>query len=161
MALSTPPAENPPKPEGPGAGQTWDVVLHGRYLKDFSFENPGAPTAVDKDEVRVDLALRIDVRRLEDFHEVALTVTATAAHEAEIMFLVELSYAGLFEMAGLEEEPRQRFAFCEAPRILFPFVDRIIADVTRDGGHPPLNLTPPDFAALYRREREATAGEPA
>ena len=160
MALSEPPGASPPKPEGPGVGETWDVVLHGRYIKDFSFENPGAPVVVDKDRVRIDLSLRVDVRRREDFHEVVLTVTATAAHEAEIMFIVELSYAGLFEMADMEEAPRQRFIFCEAPRLLFPFVDRIVADVTRDGGHPPLNLTPPDFAALYRRE-QAAVGDPA
>ena len=143
------------EPQSPGAGSqdTWNVILHGRYIKDFSFENPGAPVVLDKDDLRIDVSVRVDGRQRRDLYEIVLSITATATHEAEIVFLVELSYAGLFELVDLDGEPRQRFIFCEAPRILFPWVDRIIADVTRDGGLPALNLTPPDFTGLYERKR--------
>ena len=79
----------------------------------------------------------------------------TAAHEDRVAFIMELTYAGLFELAGMggdeNEELRQRFLFREAPRILFPWVDRIFADLARDGGLPQLNLSPPDFAALHQQ----------
>lgn len=144
---------NGPQSAGAGSRDTWNVVLHGRYIKDFSFENPGAPVVLDKDDLRIDVSVRVDGRQRRDLCEIVLSITATATHEAEIVFLVELSYAGLFELVDLDGEPRRRFIFCEAPRILFPWVDRIIADVTRDGGLPSLNLTPPDFVGLYERKR--------
>ena len=131
-----------------------DVVLHSRYIRDFSFENPNAPVSVSKDDLRSDVSVRVDCRRQGELHECELTTTVTArARQGEIVFLVELSYAGLFELKGIGEELRQWFIFCEAPRILFPWVCRIIADAERDGGLPQLNLSPPDFAALYEAER--------
>lgn len=150
---------NEPNAADAGAQNAREIVLHNRFIKDMSFENTGAPVvALDKSDLRIDISVRIDVRRQDDLHEIVLTITATAVHEAEILFLVELSYAALFEMVDVDEGSRERFLFCEAPRILFPFVDRIVADVTRDGGYPPLNLTPPDWDALYRKERP---GQPA
>ena len=144
---------NESKSASAGPQETRNVILHSRYIKDFSFENPGAPVALDKKDLLMDISVHVDGQQRRDLHEIVLSITVTATHEAEIIFLVELSYAGLFEFRDLDEDPRRRFIFCEAPRILFPWVDRIIADVTRDGGLPALNLTPPDFAALYERER--------
>ena len=138
----------------------WNAVLHGRYVRDFSFENPGAAAAVDKDAVHIDISARVDSRRSGGLHEVTLTIAATAVQEAEIVFLAELVYAGLFELIGLGEEARRRFTVCEAPRILFPFADRIIADAAREGGYPPLSLTPPDFPALYRQDRASSRKRP-
>lgn len=149
---------NEPKSAHAGVQDTWNVVLHSRYIKDFSFENPGAPVVLNKDDLRIDVSVQVDDRQRGDLHEILLWITATAAHKAEIVFLVELSYAGLFELIDLDEESRERFVFCEAPRFLFPWVERIIADVTRDGGLPSLNLTPPDFAGLYERERAGSQG---
>ena len=146
---------NTPKADDAVAESAAEVTLHSRYIKDMSFENTGAPAAVDKDGLRLDISVGIEVRRRGELYEVVLSITATALQESEILFIVELSYAGLFEMAGIDAAACERFIFCEAPRIMFPFVDRIIADVTRDGGYPPLNLTPPDWTALYRKERAA------
>ena len=136
-----------------GGQDSWNVALHDRYIRDLSFENPGAPATPDRNDLRFDVSVQVDSRQRDDLHEVLLTVEATAFHGTAIVFIVELSYAGLFELTGLDEEPRQRFLFCEAPRILFPWVDRIVADLTRDGGLPQMNLSPPDFAALYERQR--------
>ena len=134
-----------------------NVVLHGRYVRDLSFENPGAPAAPDKDDLRLDVTVRVDTRHLDAFHEVALTVNVTARDDDRIVFLVELVYAALFELAGLDGASRSRFLLREAPRILFPWVDRIIADLARDGGLPTLNLNPPDFATLHERQLPGTA----
>jgi len=139
-------------PQGRAAGS--NAILHGRYIRDFSFENPGAPAPIDKDRVHIDISARVDCRRWRGLHEVTLSITATATQEAEILFLAELSYAGLFELIDIgEEEAGRNLIVCEAPHILFPFADRIIADAARDGGYPPLNLTPPDFVGLYQQER--------
>jgi len=143
----------------------WNVILHDRYIKDLSFENPGAPVVPHKDELHLNVSVRVDSRHhsvdesgesdeFHEFHEVTLTVEVTGHHHSRVVFLVELMYAGLFELTGLEEEPRQRFLLCEAPRMLFPWVNRIFADLTRDGGLPTLNLSPPDFVTRYEQLME-------
>ena len=150
---------NQPEPVDVDVQDVLNVVLHGRYIKDFSFENPHAPVGpLSKDGLRLDVSVRVDVQQRRHLHEIVLTITATAVHDAEIIFLVELSYAGLFDLAELDDEVRQRFIFCEAPRILFPWADCIIAAAVLDGGLPPLILTPPDFARFYERERTASRG---
>ena len=73
------------------------------------------------------------------------------------VFLVELVYAALFELVGLDGASRSRFLLREAPLILFPWVDRIIADLAREGGLPTLNLNPPDFATLHEQQHPETA----
>ncbi|MCY4478971.1 MAG: protein-export chaperone SecB [Rhodospirillales bacterium] len=145
-------AQSRPAESGPAESGA-EITLHSRYIKDMSFENTGAPAAVDKDGLHLDISVGIDVRRRGELYEVVLSITATALQESEILFIAEVSYAGLFEMPGIEAAACERFAFQDAPRIMFPFVDRIIADVTRDGGYPPLNLTPPDWTALYPKKR--------
>ncbi len=136
--------------------ESLNVVLHGRYIRDLSFENPGAPAAPDKDDLSLDVSVQVDSRHLDAFHEVALTVDVTASDGDRIVFLVELVYAALFELIDLDETARHRFLLCEAPRILFPWVDRIIADLARDGGLPTLNLNPPDFATLHEQQQTGT-----
>ena len=138
------------------AHDSTNVVLHGRYVRDLSFENLGAPAVPDKDDLSLDVSVRVDSRRLDAFHEVALTVNVTASDEDGTVFLVELVYAALFELIDLDEASRRRFLLCEAPRMLFPWVDRIIADMARDGGLPTLNLNPPDFATLHERQLAET-----
>ncbi len=137
---------------GKSTNEFTNVVLHGRYIRDLSFENPGAPAAPDKDDLRLDVSVRVDTRHLDAFHEVALTVNVTARDGDRIVFLVELVYAALFELIDLDEASSSRFLLREAPRILFPWVDRIIADLARDGGLPTLNLNPPDFATLHEQQ---------
>lgn len=134
-----------------------DVVLHSRYIKDFSFENPGAPYAPGSADPRIDVTVEVDGERRKALYEVVLAFTVTASTENKIIFLVELKYAGLFEiLATLEETSRSHFIFVEAPRMLFPYLERIIADVVRDGGMMPFNLTPPDFLQLYQQQPAIT-----
>lgn len=127
-----------------------NVVLHSRYLRDSSFENPAAPALPGDPAPAFDIDVGLDARRREDMHEVTLSVQVTARREGKVSFLIELHYAGLFQIDGLDEGATRRFLFIEAPRLLFPFVDRICADMARDGGLPPLALGPPDFSALHQ-----------
>ncbi|CAJ2376013.1 MAG: protein-export chaperone SecB [Gammaproteobacteria bacterium] len=135
------------------------VILRRRYTKDLSFENPGAPASLDAPPgapaPTVAISVEIGGRRRGDLHEVALSVTATAKSRNEILFIAEVRYAGLFEITGLDAAAREQFIYVEAPRILFPYAERILADAARDGGVPEFGITPPDFAAMYaRREKD-------
>jgi preprotein translocase subunit SecB len=70
------------------------------------------------------------------------------------VFLMEIDYAGLFFIAGVPDEQMHPFLLIECPRLLFPFLRRIVSDISRDGGFPPLNLDNIDFMQLYRQELE-------
>ena len=140
-------------PDGNQNGKDVDaphVQVVGQYIKDLSFENPGAPNALS---VRPQIELNVDLqaRQVEREHyEVELKLRVSAKSEEKPLFLLELVYAGLFQLHNIPDEVRQQVLLIEAPHILFPFARRIVADVVRDGGMPPLMIEPIDFVALYR-----------
>jgi len=127
----------------------------GQYVKDLSFENPGMPSNPGG-RPQIELSVDLQARQMEaEVFEVELKMRVSAASEGRTLFLLELVYAGVFQLMNVPEEMRQPILLIEAPHILFPFARRIVADVVRDGGMPPLLVEPIDFAALYR----ARAGE--
>lgn len=136
-----------------------EIVLHSRYLRDCSFENPSAPAPPDGVAPELDIDVGVDSRQCRDLHEVTLSILVTARRAEKVSFLIEVQYAGLFQIGDLNREGRQRFLFAEGPRWLFPFAERICADLARDGGLPQISVTPPDFEALYRVQTES-AGAP-
>ena len=151
----------------PGAGQP-RVAVVGQYIKDLSFENPGAPNTVVQ-RPGIDLGVDLQARRVDTDHfEVELKLRITAKAEEKSIFLLELVYAGLFQIQNIPDEVLQQVLLIEAPHLLFPFARRIVADAVRDGGMPPLMIEPIDFAALYRAKqaemqqmRSGSAGGPA
>ena len=146
---------------GNGAGAELRIQAIGQYVKDLSFENPGAPmsTAI---RPAIDLGVDLQARRLDqERFEVELKLRVSATAEERTMFLLELVYAGLFVIQNVPEEVLQQVLLIEAPHLLFPFARRIVADVIRDGGMPPLMVEPIDFAGLYRAkmaEAQAQSG---
>ena len=161
----TPPTPAPSGNGGNGANQAAQgtaeqaqdtrpqLGIRTQYIKDLSFENPSAaerpPEAERSPDIQVNV--QVAVRRLEAPNfEVTLQITANARHQEKPVFLVELTYAGVFTLIGIPQEALEPTLLVECPRLLFPFARRIVADVTRDGGFPPLLLGPIDFLALYR-----------
>ena len=97
----------------------------------------------------------------DDVYEVDLKITATALSGEDTAFVAELLYSGLFGIKNLPEDQLQPFLMVEAPRQIFPFARRILSDITRDGGFPPLMLEPIDFAKLYHQQIQAAAEQQA
>lgn len=141
------------------------VGVISQYVKDFSFENPNAPAVYQwQAQPKIDIQFNIGANQVgDDVHEVVLKIDARAeADGGQVAFVVELSYAGLFGLRNVPDEQLQPFLLAEAPRLLFPFARRILADAVRDGGFPPLMLEPIDFGGLYmsqlqQQEQLATA----
>jgi len=128
-----------------------------QYVRDMSFENILAQKGISGDaqpEIKVQVNLDARKRGAEGQFEVItkLKVDSTAKGTGDPMFVLELEYAGVFEVKGVPEEQLHPYLLVECPRITFPFLRRIVSDVTRDGGFPPLNLETIDFVALYRSE---------
>jgi preprotein translocase subunit SecB len=137
------------------------LQVNAQYIKDLSFENPNAPMSLSapKKKPRIDVAVDIQANALqEQVFEVALRISAKASTEKDsTIFLTELTYAGVFTLGNLNPADREMILMIYAPNMLFPFARRVIADVTRDGGFPPLMLEPIDFAGLYQQRKAADA----
>jgi preprotein translocase subunit SecB len=147
-------------PAGPG-GNAPAATIVNQYIKDLSFENPNAfevfqqfAGATPKIDVAIDIG---GEKKTDDAHEVELKFTITTQSDERGAFVIELVYAGLFAVRNMTDEHLDAFRHVQAPFILFPFARRVIADVTRDGGYPPLMLDPIDFTSLYQQRLEAMA----
>lgn len=129
----------------------------GQFIRDMSFENvlaqKGAKGEV-KPELKVEVALDARKRTVENQYEVITKFKVHSNNHGtnDPLFLLELDYAGIFQIENVPENQIHAFLLIECPRMLFPFVRRIVSDVTRDGGFPPVNLETVDFLALYRQE---------
>lgn len=136
---------------GPAAG------IISQYVKDLSVENPNAPDSYQwQDAPQVDIQFNIGARPIGDeVQEVELKIVLTARAQAGTAYIVDLSYCGLVGMRNLEAAQAHAFTYAEVPRILFPFVRRIVADVVRDAGFPPVMLEPIDFNGLYLQQLAA------
>ncbi|HRO16087.1 MAG TPA: protein-export chaperone SecB [Paracoccus sp. (in: a-proteobacteria)] len=140
-----------------------------QYVRDLSFENIVAQKGLSGGEVQPEISVQVSLdarkRTTEHQYEVICKYRVTSANTADQgkLFLCELDYAGVFHVQGVPEDQMHPFLMIECPRMLFPFVRRILSDVTRDGGFPPFNMDPVDFVALYRQEiaRRAQAERPA
>jgi preprotein translocase subunit SecB len=122
-----------------------------QYVKDLSFENPNAPAVYQwQGQPQIDVQFNIASAQVgDDVYEVIVKIEVKAVAADKTAFQVELSYAGLFALRNIPDDQLQPFLLAEAPRILFPFARRVLADTVRDGGFPPLMLEPIDFGQLY------------
>lgn len=135
-----------------------------QFIRDMSFENilaqKGASGTAQPD-VQVQVNLDAKQRPADHQYEVTikLNVTSKNKEDGSEMFIFEVEYAGIFHIEGVPDDQMHPFLLIECPRLLFPFLRRIVSDVTRDGGFPPLNLDNIDFMALYRAEVARRAAE--
>ena len=151
--------------EATAAANTLPLTIHAQYIKDLSFENP-SPIAAFTNENNAQPNISVGVQAKADNlggrnFEVVLEIRIDATREKTSLFVTELSYAGIVTLADqVPEDKMGALLMIEGPRLLFPFARNILADVTRDGGFPPLMLAPIDFAALYEQQQQASQSNP-
>ena len=133
------------------------------YVKDLSVENPNAPAVYQwTEQPQIDLQFNIGAEKVsEEVHEVELKINLTAKTGQGNAYLIELSYCGLVGMRNIPEDHAHAFLYAEAPRLLFPFARRVIADAVRDAGFPPMVIDPIDFNGLYVQQLQAKQHEAA
>ncbi|MFT6121193.1 MAG: preprotein translocase subunit SecB [Yoonia sp.] len=149
--------ENGAAAAAPQAAPQINSRVLAQYIRDMSFENILAQKGVTGDaqpEMKVQVNLDARKRKQENQYEVItkLNITSKTKEKGEPLFVLEIEYAGVFEVTGLPEDQMHPYLLIECPRITFPFLRRIVSDATRDGGFPPVNLETIDFLALYRSE---------
>lgn len=137
--------------------QPMKMNVLAQYVRDLSFENILSQKGTSG-EVQPDMEVQVNLdakkRQQPNQYEVVLKLKITSKSKAtsDVLFLMEMDYAGVFHIENIPDEQLHPFLLIECPRMIFPFARRIVSDVTRDGGFPPLNLETIDFVALYRNE---------
>lgn len=140
-----------------------NIRVISQYIKDLSFEAPNTPQIFFNQAEKPDIALSIDIdaKKIgDDLFEVNLKILADAKANEQRVFLCEIVYGGAFSITQADNEMLEQILLIYCPNLIFPFLRRIVANVTVDGGFPPLMLDPIDFAALYQRRKEAEASQP-
>ena len=152
------------KNEEEAAPQPVKMQVLAQYIRDMSFENILAQKGISG-EVQPEINVQVNVdgnkRPIEHQYEVIIKakILSKTKEKGEPMFLLEVEYGGIFHVENLPDEQLHPYLMIECPRMIFPFLRRIVSDVTRDGGFPPLNLDTIDFMALYRNEVQRRVAE--
>ena len=144
------------------AGNQVVVRVAGQYIKDLSFENPNIRRLMESPGDKPELGVEVNVnatRITTDLFESAILFKAQAKNKTGIIYDLELSYAGAFQVENMPETDLEPFLLINCPSLLFPFLRRLVADITREGGFPPLLLDPIDFSQLFA-QRQQPAGQP-
>ena len=154
---------------GAATPQIPQMKVLGQFIKDMSFENILARKPLSgqvQPDIQVQVALDGRKGGTDNQYEVISKYNVTSKNKGsdDVLFVLELEYGGLFQIENIAEEQLHPFLMIECPRMIFPFVRRIVSDITRDGGFPPLNLDNIDFVQLYRQQlaqrQQEQAGEP-
>ncbi|MBI1252047.1 MAG: protein-export chaperone SecB [Alphaproteobacteria bacterium] len=160
MTTLSPVQDGAPAPDSP------HLRVLAQYVKDLSFENPAAAGAARAYEAQpaIDMGVEVKSRPVGDqgdAFEVDLRIHVEAKREDETLFIVDLVYSGLFQFMNVKPDDVEPLLWIECPRLLFPFSRQLLAEITREGGYPPLLVNPIDFTPLYwaeLRDREQTPG---
>jgi preprotein translocase subunit SecB len=135
------------------------LMVLGQYIKDLSFENPNAPSSLQGGQPQINITVNVTAKPLSPTDiEVELRLEGKAEASGNVMFNIELIYAGLFRIQNVPQDQLQPITLIECPRVLFPFAREIIATTVRNGGFPPLMLDPIDFVALYQQRMAQQPG---
>lgn len=150
-------AETQPAAQGGNGGEAAQPKLNilAQYVKDLSFESPGAPQSLRPRENAPGININVNVNAnpiAENEFDVVLTLSAQAGEDKDVLFNVELIYGGVFRVEGFPQEHMLPMLFIECPRLLFPFARQVIAEATRNGGFPPLMIDPIDFGQMFQQK---------
>ena len=159
----------PSMPDGATSADSPHMRVLAQYVKELSFQNPMAAGSSRAYEAQptIDMGVEVKSRPIGDHgdaYEVDLHISVQAKREAEPLFSVDLTYSGLFQFMNISPVDVEPLLWIECPRLLFPFSRQILAEITREGGYPPLLINPIDFTPLYSaelRDREESAAPPA
>jgi preprotein translocase subunit SecB len=156
-------------PQGTGTTPAPSFNLMGQYIRDLSFENPGAPASIMAGGPNPAFTVNINVsvkKQADDVYAVELLLNAKAQRETNVLFNVELAYGGVFRVRNVPESQLAPLLMVECPRLIFPFARQVLANTVQQGGFPPLMMEPVDFQQLYiqnlqRLQAAQKAGETA
>lgn len=140
-----------------------NIKIISQYIKDLSFELPSAPQIFLNPQDKPDIGLSVDIdaaKVADDTYEISLKIGAEAAMKGQPFFNCKIDYSGLFSLKDFEPEMLEQILLIYCPNLLFPFLRRIISNITSDAGLAPLMLEPIDFADIFAKRKAAADSTP-
>lgn len=135
------------------------IRILSQFIKDLSFENPSVGKDLLKPGETPNIQVEVNVnaqRVAANTYESAITMKAACQGSGGVLYDLEIVYGAIFLVENMPEQALEPFLLVNCPALTFPFLRRLVADITREGGFPPLLLDPLDFAALYLQRRSAS-----
>ncbi|MAR79373.1 MAG: protein-export chaperone SecB [Rhodospirillaceae bacterium] len=129
--------------------------IRTQYLKDISFENPQAPEIFTKN-IKPDIDISVDIKanlKDENLYEIILFFKVVYEFEGKIIFMIEIEYAGLFDLSKIKKNDLEFVSLVECPKLLFPYVRQIVSNLTSYGGFPAVLIEPVDFNSIYKQHK--------
>ena len=129
--------------------------IRSQYLKDISFENPQAPE-IFKKNIKPDIDISVDIKanlKEENLYEIILYFKVVYEFEEKIIFMIEIEYAGLFDLSKIKKDDLEFVSLVECPKLLFPYVRQIVSNLTSYGGFPAVLIEPVDFNSIYKQHK--------
>lgn len=150
----------------PSAEQGAQVRVLGQFIRDLSFESPnvGRIQVAQDEQPAIRIEVNVNAQKVgPNIYESLIEMKANCGVKAGVLYDLEIVYGAMFQIEGIPDSALEPFLLINCPALTFPFVRRLVADVTREGGFPPLLLDPIDFGALYmqRRQQAGASGAPA
>lgn len=147
---------------GTAGGPVVQVRVLGQFIRDLSFENPNVGKIQVEANEQPNIRIEVNVNAQNvgtNVFESAIEFKAHCGVKAGVLYDLEVVYGAMLQLENIPEQALEQFLLINAPTLTFPFVRRLVTDVTREGGFPPLLLDPIDFGALYvQRRQQAVAG---
>jgi preprotein translocase subunit SecB len=142
--------------------QTLRVIA--QYLKDLSFENPGQGSLARSQggQPEININIQVNTKKSTDnntLNSVDIVIKAISTLQNNPLFILEVTYTGIFEIMGFTPEVEEQITNIQCPALLFPFIRRIVSETTVDGGYPPLLIDPIDFHSLYMQKLQEFEAE--
>jgi preprotein translocase subunit SecB len=133
------------------------------YVRDLSLEVPNAPQIyLERDAPQVDVSLNNASQRIDDkIYEASLTVTVTAKLKEKTVFLVEVTYGGVFRIENIPQQEMEPVLGVTCPNILFPYLREVVSETVVRAGFPPVVLHPMNFESIYQARQQQQAQQPA
>lgn len=145
-----------------GADAGPQLTVQKVYVKDASFEAPGAPHIFqEQGQSRVELNLGQKAQQLApNVFEIVLTVTVTCKMGDKTAYLAEVQQAGIFGLAGFDPQQLDMVIGTYCPHVVFPYARQAISYLIEQGGFPPFLMQPINFEQIYadnlkRRQQQA------
>lgn len=153
--------EQPQQPQQPASQNQPTFSIEKVYLKDLSLEIPHAPAIfTERTAPQVEIQMHTQASAVaEGLFETVLTTTVTAKIQDKVVFLVEASQAGVFQIRNVPQQDLEPILHVTCPNILLPFSREAIASLVTRAGFPPVMLSPLNFEALYLKQREQAAAQ--
>ncbi|MEM6495177.1 MAG: protein-export chaperone SecB [Pseudomonadota bacterium] len=133
------------------------IRVVAQFVRDLSFESPNVENLINGPGENPNLNIEVNVNARgvkQNLYECTIEFKASAASDSGVIYDLEIVYGGMFHVENMPADALEPFLLVNCPAILFPFLRRLAADLTREGGFPPLFLDPIDFASLYVQRKE-------